>query len=34
MTQWIAVATTEHVDSYYLPRNGYAFAVNQAVANV
>ena len=34
MPQWIALSKTEHAVSYYLSRQGYAFAINQAVAHV
>ena len=34
MPQWIALSRTQHADHSYLPRQGYTFAVNQAVAPV
>lgn len=34
MPQWIALSRTQHADHFYLPRQGYTFAVNQAVAPV
>ncbi|MEA2120075.1 SapC family protein [Halovibrio sp. HP20-50] len=34
MSQWIAISRTQHADSHYLPRQGYAFTINQAVAPI
>ena len=34
MAQWIALSKTQHAKHSYLPRQGYSFAVNQAVAPV
>jgi len=34
MAQWIALSKTQHAKHSYLPRQGYTFAVNQAVAPV
>ena len=34
MNQWVALSRTTHADSYYLPRQGYAFAANQQVTPI
>nr|WP_298966728.1 SapC family protein [uncultured Halomonas sp.] len=34
MPQWIALSKTEHSDSYYLPRDAYAFTRQQALAPI
>lgn len=34
MPEWIALSRSQHADNHYLPREGYAFAAHQPVANV
>ncbi|MDR5900477.1 SapC family protein [Halomonas vilamensis] len=34
MPEWIALSPSQHKAKHYLPRQGYAFAINQAVATV
>lgn len=34
MPQWTVISKTEHATDHYLPRQGYAFSVNQPVANI
>ncbi|MDZ7750180.1 MAG: SapC family protein [Gammaproteobacteria bacterium] len=34
MTEWIALSRSQHAGRHYLPREGYAFATNQAVASI